>query len=232
MAQAGIDVELVLDLGLVERGTKPFDVVHARTGVLIAPVAEDRATHLRREVNRRRVGARVGREAVVRDRCGDALFPGREQQDHRAAHAEADRSDQPVHISSRAKPVDPGRHVTAPTLEVELLRARHRRVARRLGERALAKEVLGCRRNEPRLCEPPREVVVERAAAEDVVDDQDPRRGNAFREREKPGHRRATLHRDGRFFDAHIGDRSAGRNFGMAHLCLTSCGHGRRTARV
>src|SRR5207245_2363466 len=66
------------------------------------------------------------------------------------------------------------------------------------------------------LCEAPRQLVVERTSSEDVVDDQDPRRGHALGHREQRGHR-AALYRDGRVLDANVGDRCADRYLGVTH---------------
>src|SRR5438093_7482908 len=70
VTEAGIDVELVFHPGRFDDRAQLLDIVHARTLVLIATVAEDRAVHLRRDLDRRRVGPGVGRKAVVRDRRG------------------------------------------------------------------------------------------------------------------------------------------------------------------
>ena len=52
MADAGVDVELVLHNRRFERRAQLLDVVHPCARILIAPVAEDRAVHLRRDLDR------------------------------------------------------------------------------------------------------------------------------------------------------------------------------------
>jgi hypothetical protein len=61
-------------------------------------------------------------------------------------------------------------------------------------------------------------MVVEGTAPEDVVHDQDPRRGNTLRDRQEPRYRAVALDRDGHFFDAHVGDGRAGGDLGVTHL--------------
>jgi len=115
------------------------------------------------------------------------------------------------------QPVDRGRHVVAPAPEVELLRSRYRRVTRRLRKRAFPEEILRRGRHESRLREPACEVVVERAAPEDVVDDQDAGRGRALGKRDQRRHPLACFHRDKRVLDAHVRQRRSGRDLGVAH---------------
>src|SRR5207249_6162070 len=75
MSEPGINVELVRHVGGLERCAKLLDVVHSRAAVLVTPVAEDRAVHLRSELDRRCRATCISRKAVVRDRRRDVAAP-------------------------------------------------------------------------------------------------------------------------------------------------------------
>ena len=94
----GIDVELVLHAGRFERRAQLRDIVRTDAFVLIAPVPKDGAVHFGRDLDRRGVGTRVGRETVIRDGRGNVVASGCEQEGLGAAHAEPDRSNNAVHL--------------------------------------------------------------------------------------------------------------------------------------
>src|SRR5207247_6008809 len=79
VTKARVDVELVLNSGGLERLPQLFDVLHPGARILIAPVAEDRAVHLRRDLDRCGIGARIRGKSVVRDGRGAVVAPRREQ---------------------------------------------------------------------------------------------------------------------------------------------------------
>ena len=81
----------------------------------------------------------------------------------------------------------------------------------------MPEEILGCRRDVAGLRETAREVVVERAAAEDVIDDQDRRRRRPLGKGEEPGHPLARPDFDRDLFCADFRDRCPRRDLGVAH---------------
>src|SRR5438552_15406491 len=220
VAETRVDVELVLDAGRGELSVELLHVLHPHSRVLITPETEDRTFHLRREVDRSRRRAHVVREPVVADGGRDIASPSRQEQHDRPAHAEADRADGAVRLGSRPEPVYGRGHVVDQPGEVEALRTRHRRVARRLREWTLAEEELRRRRDESRLRETPRGVLVERTAPEDVVDHEHRRRSRTLGERDERRHR-AAADRDRQLLGAHIRRRRTFGDLGVAHIART-----------
>src|SRR5438046_5516720 len=141
-----------------ERRAELLDVVHTGAGVLVAPMTEDRPAHLRRGGDRRRLRTRIRGESVIRDGPREIVAARGEEQRPRPAHTETDGRDATGDLGPSAEPVDRGGHVVAPFSEIEELRPRRRRVARRLAEGTLPEEILGCRRDVAGLRETAREV--------------------------------------------------------------------------
>src|SRR5687768_10673678 len=109
VAEALVDVERVLDTGGLQLLVEGSHVLHPDPGILVTPLAEDRAAHLVGDLERRRRRQRVlaaaRGEAVVAD--GREIGARRSEiEDERAAHAEADRPDaRTLHLRPRLQPL-------------------------------------------------------------------------------------------------------------------------------